>query len=61
MSLKDVIEEWKGDTLKNVLLDLYIDKDLSMDKVAKELKISVGIVYKWLKEYGISKNTDLWK
>ncbi len=61
MSLKDVIEEWKGDTLKNVLLELYIDRDLSMDKVAKELKISVGIVYKWLKEYGISKNTDLWK
>ena len=61
MSLKDVIEEWKGDTLKNVLLELYIDRDLSMDKVAKELKLSVGILYKWLKEYGISKNTDLWK
>lgn len=59
MSLKEIIEAWKEEDVKDILLRLYIDQDLSIRDVAKELKISAGIVHKWLKDYGISKNNDL--
>lgn len=59
MSTKDLIEMWKQKPLKEVLIELYIDQDLSMQKVADELKVSVGIIHKWLKDLSISKNNDL--
>ena len=59
MGLKELIEAWKGEDVKELLLRLYIDQDLSIRDVAKELKISSSIVHKWLKDYGISKNNDL--
>ena len=61
MSLIKVIEAWKQSPLKDILLELYIDRDLSMQQVADELKVSAGVVYKWLKKYKIKKNNDLWK
>ena len=59
MSLKDVVEAWKDEDLKELLLKMYIDEDKSIRDVAKELKVSSSIIHKWLKDYGISKNNDL--
>ena len=61
MSLIKVIEAWKQSPLKDILLKLYIDRDLSIQQVADELKVSAGVVYKWLKKYNITKNNNLWK
>ena len=60
MSLIKVIEAWKQSPLKDILLKLYIDRDLSIQQVADELKVS-GVVYNWLKKYNITKNNNLWK
>lgn len=59
MSITEIIEEWKGKPLREVILDLYIDQDLSMRGVAKELHLSLGQVHKLIKELGISKNKDI--
>ena len=61
MSLIKVIEAWKQSPLKDILLKLYIDRDLSIQQVADELKVSAGVVYNWLKKSNITKNNDLWK
>ena len=50
MSLIKVIEAWKQSPLKDILLKLYIDRDLSIQQVADELKVSAGVVYNWLKK-----------
>jgi hypothetical protein len=59
LSITEIIEEWKGKPLREVILDLYIDQDLSMRGVAKELHLSLGQVHKLIKELGISKNKDI--
>ena len=61
MSLIKVIEAWKQSPLKDILLKLYIDRDLSIQQVADELKVSAGVFYNWLKKYNITKNNNLWK
>lgn len=61
MSLKTVIERWQGVPVKELLYDLYVKQNMSMDEVAEHLSISIGIVHKWLNEYGISKQKCLWK
>lgn len=61
MSLKKVLELWKGRPVEELLLDLYIKQDLSIPQVAEELNISVGSVHKWLSDYGISKQNELYE
>jgi len=61
LSLKRVIERWKGVSLEHLLRSLYIEKNLSMDDIAKELSVSIGVVHRWLNQYGISKQKELWK
>lgn len=61
MSNKQIIEKWKGKSLDKVLVELYIDQNLSMPEVAKELCVALGTVHKWLGYYGIRKTPDLWK
>lgn len=46
-----------GDGYRESLYTLYIEKRLPMDKVAKELNISVGKVYNDLTAFGIKKRT----
>ena len=38
---------------KIVLKDMYLNKNYPMHKIAKELQMSVGKIYKYLKLYGI--------
>lgn len=61
MALKNVIEAWKEKPVKELLEELYIEKNYTMPQIAEELHISVGIVCTWLAEYGITKNPVLWK
>jgi transposase len=61
MALKDVIREWKGKEVRDLLQDLYINKDMTMKEVASELHISVGIVHKWLASYSIHKEENIFK
>lgn len=59
MGLEEIIEDWKGKPIREVILDLYIDKNMTMRGVAKELHLSVGQVYNLCKKYGISKNSNI--
>jgi len=61
MSNVQIIEKWKGKSLDKVLVELYIDSNMSIREIAEELGVSVGIVHKWLCDYGINKPTNLWK
>ena len=61
MGLIEIIEAWKEKPIRDVILELYIDKDLPMRGVADELHLSVGQVHKLVKELGIAKNKDLFK
>ena len=61
MSLKKVIEAWKGKPIEELLYELYVEQNLSMPEIAKQLCISTGIVCRWLSEYGIAKNPVLLK
>lgn len=59
MALKEVLEAWRGEKLDEMLRKMYIDEDMSIREIGKELKISFGVVHKYLHEYGISKHTNL--
>lgn len=61
MSLKKVVERWQGERIDDLLRRLYIENDMSIPEIAKELSISVGVVHSWLHEYEINKQPDLWK
>jgi uncharacterized protein YjcR len=60
MSVKNLIEKIEGRPIKEILHDKYIDKDMTIQEIADELGVSVGIVHKWLKENGINKHKNLW-
>lgn len=55
MSLKKLLETHYDMPLKDILIEFYINKDLSEAEVAKKLQVSNGIVHKWLKDNKISK------
>jgi predicted transcriptional regulator len=61
MALKEVLEAWKEKPLSDLLRELYVDKDMSIHTIARELHISSGMVHKYLAEYGITKNNNLFK
>lgn len=60
MSVRDLIEKWENRSIKDVLLDKYIEQDMTIPQIANDLGVSVGIVHKWLKEEGIDKHKNLW-
>ena len=60
MSVRDLIEKWENRSIKDVLLDKYIEQDMTIPQIASDLGVSVGIVHKWLKEEGIDKHKNLW-
>ena len=61
MSLQKVLEQWKNKPLKELLIEMYIDKDMNIRDISKELCISVGVVHKYLKDFGINKEKKLWE
>jgi hypothetical protein len=61
MGLKEVLEAWKGVPLEELLRELYIDKDMNIADVAKELRISTGCVHGYLVKYGIKKHNNLFE
>ena len=60
MSLQKVIETWQGKPLDELLIELYIDEDLTIKEVAERLSISVGVVHNYLRKFNIDKQTKLW-
>ena len=42
---------------KEVLYELYVIRGKPMHEIAKELDISVGSVYNYMKQYGIDSRT----
>lgn len=61
MGIKELIEKYEKDSLENILRRLYIDEDLSIAEISKELEISVGSVHQWLADYQITKQKKMWK
>ena len=55
VSLKKNVERVYGMPIKDVLIEYYIKKDMSMYELAEELNVAVGTVFNWLKENGIAK------
>lgn len=60
MSVQRIIEAWKGRPFKDILIELYIDKDYTIQEVSEELKISVGVVHNYLRKFNIDKQPKLW-
>lgn len=60
ISVEKIIERWKGVPLKELLREMYIDRDMTITEISDELCISVGAVHKYLKDYGICKQKGLW-
>ena len=60
MSVKDVVEAWKGMPVEELLRSEYIDKDKSIPEIAKELHLSVGTIYNWITSYGLHKFNKPW-
>lgn len=50
----------KNVTFHEVLRRMYIDHDMSMEDIAKELHLSNGSVFNYLKQEGIQKELT-WK
>ena len=61
MGVKELVEEIQKKPIDEILIDLYIDKNMSIREVSEELKVSSGTVHKWLAIYNISKQTGIWK
>lgn len=60
MGLTQVIEAWKSKPIEEILREMYIDKNMTILDISKELHISVGAVHKYLSKFHISKQNDLW-
>lgn len=60
MGIQEIIEAWKGETLEELLRDMYIEKDMSIRDISKELFISVGMVHAYLHKFSICKQNDMW-
>lgn len=49
------LHEGKEMTFHEVMVDMYITKDMSVRDIQKELLCSVGIIHRWLTSEGITK------
>ena len=61
MGIKEIIEKYEGDTVENILKRKYIDEDMSILEISRDLSVSVGKIHQWLSEYQIIKQKNLWK
>lgn len=55
MSLQTNLERIYGMPIRDLLIDLYIKKDMNISELVEELQVSMGTIYNWLKLYNISK------
>lgn len=60
MSLQKVLEAWQGKPLDKLLVELYIDEDLTVEQISKRLNISVGVIHNYLRKFNIDKQPKLW-
>ena len=61
MSVRDLVERLENKPIRELLTELYLDKDMTISEIAKRLGVSVGIVHKWLKEEGINKQKNIFE
>lgn len=47
-------------TIKDIMVYLYINKEMSLAKIAAELHVSTGTVHNWLVESGITARKMVW-
>lgn len=55
MSLRKNVERVYGMPIRDILIEYYIKRDMSIEDLAKELNVAVGTVFNWLKENKIAK------
>lgn len=55
MSLQTNLERLYGMPLRDILIDLYIKKDMNTIEMAKELQVTRVTIYNWLKRNNITK------
>lgn len=60
MALVDVLEAWKGKQIQEILKE-YIHKNYTIKEIATDLKISEGTVHRWLSDYNITKQENMWR
>lgn len=60
MSIQALIEKIEKEPLEDVLKRLYIQKDMSIRQISRELNVSAGLVHKWLHDFSITKQKNLW-
>jgi predicted DNA-binding protein YlxM (UPF0122 family) len=58
MSTKQLVERLYNKPIEEILKYFYLEKDMSMEEVSKELTVSVGSIVNWLNKYGITKHQN---
>lgn len=59
MALKKALEKHYKKSIREILIEMYVDKDMSMNQIAEELCVAKGTVWNWLMEEGIHKKIKL--
>lgn len=54
------IEKQYNTNIEELLRHLYVDKNMTINQIAKELIISVGITFKWLNLANITTRKISW-
>lgn len=60
MSIPKIIEAWKHKPFEDLLIELYIDKDMTIPEISDYLHISVGAVHSYLSKFNIYKEKLIW-
>lgn len=60
MSIRAMLEEWKGKSAEEILREEYIDNNKSVRQVAADLHLGIGTVFNWLTEFGLHKFNEPW-
>lgn len=61
MGIKELIEKYEKDSLENILRRMYIDEDLTIVEISRNLEVSVGTIHQWLSKFQITKQKKMWK
>lgn len=59
MGTRQLLERLYNKPLEEILKHFYLEQDMTMEQVAKEMSVSVGSVVNWLNQYGIVKQHGL--
>lgn len=55
MSLLNVIEKRYNKSAREIIREMYIDKEMNIKTIAEELGVSVPTVYRWISKFNLTR------